>query len=271
MLAVQRLLPEQALRAFVHSYVQRESWFHTTEFVEPVVARLGSILEFQFADPYDVPLYGIEKPNPSAPITVIGPITERRARIVIRGHVEALSIIFQPLGLHTLFGVPVSPFADLGFEGHGVLGEGVSKLHERLGNTNSFSERTELLNLFFRNRLAHAATRAPASAVLNLLMSPDKPMKVSDVARWAGISPRQLERLALQHIGMPPRMITRIARFQRAMRMKLQGSPSWTEVAYAADYHDQMHMIRDFRAFSGDSPVRILNQSAPEHLSRLGL
>lgn len=105
--------------------MQRESQANSPEFAEPVVARLGSILEFQFADPCDVPIYGLELPHPSVPITVIGPITERRARIVIRGHVEALSVLFQPLGLHNLFGVPVSPLADAGFEGHGLLGRSV--------------------------------------------------------------------------------------------------------------------------------------------------
>ena len=271
MLAVHQSLPEEELRAFVHSYVQRKSRLDGTEFVEPVIARLGSILEFQFADPYDVPIYGVEQPNPSVPVTVIGPITERRARIVIRGHVEALSVLFQPLGLHTLFGVPVSPLADLGFEGHGLLGPDVSQLYERLGNAGNFLERTQLLNLFFRNRLAHLRTRDPATAALKLLMSTNQPMRVSDAASQAGLSSRQLERVSLQRVGIPPQMITRIARFQRAIRMKLQSSSSWTEVAYKANYHDQMHMIRDFRAFASDSPGRIFGQMQRDHLSRLGL
>ncbi len=271
MLAVNTSLPEERLRPFVHSYVQRESHLHGTELVEPVVARLGAILEFQFADPYDVPLYGIDRPNPSLPITVIGPITERRARIVIRGHVEALSILFQPLGLHAVFGTPVSPLADLGFEAPGVLGQGVSELYQRLGNAGTFRERTHLLNLFFRSRVADIAAHDSASAALRLLISADQPIRVADAARHAGLSSRQLERLSLQRVGMPPQRMMRVARFQRAMRMKLASRSSWTEVAYAANYHDQMHMIRDFRAFSGNSPVAILRQSAPDHLSRLGL
>lgn len=271
MLAVYQSLPDERLRPFVHSYVQRESRLHGAELVEPVVARLGSILEFQFAEPYDVPLYGIEKPNPSVPITVIGPITERRARIVMRGHVEALSILFQPLGLHTLFGVPVSLLADLGFEGHSILGRAVSELYERLGNTNSFLKRTQFLNSFFASRLELLASRDSASAALRLLMFPGSLITVSDVARRAGLSARQLERHALQRVGMPPQKMMRISRFQQAMRLKLEDGSNWTEVAYAAEYHDQMHMIRDFYAFAGDSPVRTLKQSAPDHLGRLGL
>lgn len=250
--------------------MQRESHARGPELVEPVVARLGSILEFQFADPYDIPFYGVDLPNPSVPITVIGPITERRARIVICGYVEALSILFQPLGLHSLFGVPAWPLANLGFEGHCILGRSVSELYQRLGNENSFVERERLLNQFFVQRLASVRTRHLAGGALTLLMMPDRRMTVSDAAHQAALSPRQFERLSLQYVGMPPQTIRRVARFQRAMRMKFERSASWTEVAYAAEYHDQMHMIRDFRAFSGDSPGRTLKQLEPYHLSRLG-
>jgi AraC-like DNA-binding protein len=271
MLTVHQLPPDERLRTCVHLYVQREAHLQGAELVEPVVARLGSILEFQFADPFNVPYYGIDTPNISPLIAVIGPITERRARIVIRGHVQALSVLFQPLGLHTLFGVPISPLANFGFEGHGVLGGTVSELYERLGNAKSFPERKHLLDRFFLKRLIHSRPKDAVTTALTLLMSADERLRVSDVARRVGLCSRQLERLSSQYVGMPPQMFMRIARFQKAIRMKLEGSKPWTEVAYAAEYDDQMHMIRDFRAFAGNSPVRALQQIEPEHLSRLGL
>jgi AraC-like DNA-binding protein len=271
MLTVHNAAPDHRLRPFIRSYVQRESHLKGTELVEPVVARLGAVLEFQFADPYEVPIYGIDKPNPSAPITVIGPITWRRARILIRGHVEALAVLFQPLGFHALFGVPVSPLADEGTEGHSLIGPSVSALNERLGNAASFQERTQLLNIFFLNRLTQVRPLDSVGMALERLIAPGRQITVSEVARQAGISPRQLERLSLQYAGMPPQTMMRIARFQRALRLKVEGNPSWTDVAHGTDYHDQMHMIRDFRAFASNSPVRAFEQFKPGHLSRLTL
>lgn len=93
MLTHQTAVPANRLRPFIRSYVEREAYLAPKmELSEPVVARLSAILEFQFADPYDVPLYGLDKKNPSEPIAVIGPITWRSARIVIRGHVHALAL-----------------------------------------------------------------------------------------------------------------------------------------------------------------------------------
>ena len=49
MLTVQSAPPELALRPFVRAYVQREAHLGSHELVEPVVARLGVMLEFEFA------------------------------------------------------------------------------------------------------------------------------------------------------------------------------------------------------------------------------
>jgi AraC-like DNA-binding protein len=271
MLTVQNAHPDPRLRSFIRSYVQRESHLKGTELIEPVIARLGAALEFQFADPYEVPFYGIDKSIQSVPITVIGPITYRRARILIRGHVEALAVLFQPFGFHALFGVPLSPLADEGTEGHSVIGAAVSVLNQRLGNVSSFQERTQLLDSFFLNRLTQIRPSDSVSRSLQLLIAPGRLVTVSEVARQAGLSSRQLERMSLQYAGMSPKMLAKIARFQRALRLKVEGSSSWTEVAHATDYHDQMHMIRDFRALAGTTPVRAFEQIEPDHLSRLAL
>lgn len=272
MLTHRSAVPDNRLRPFVHTYVEREAYLAAgVELAEPVVARLSAILEFQFADPYDVPIYGLVGKNQSRPITVIGPITWRRARILIQGHVQALAVVFKPLGFHALFGVPVSPLTDEGVEGHALLGGSTSALYERLGNAKSFQERAGLLDDFFVRRL-DSLRRAPTAALgLKHLIASAHPVPITDVVRQAGVSERQLERIALQQAGMSPLMMRRIARFQRALRLKLASGRPWTDIAHAADYYDQMHMVREFRALAGAAPGATLRQLSPGHISRLVL
>lgn len=268
---MQRAVPDERLRQFVRCYVQREAYTGGDELVEPVVARLCSILEFQFAGPYDVPIYGIDQPNPSKPITVIGPITSRQARIVICGHVQALAVIFQPLGLHAMFQVPVASFSDIGTEGHSLLGKSVSSLFEKLGNAESFQKRAEFLDRFFLERLHIIPQRTRVNLALKRLTSPVSRMPIAHIARRAGISDRQLERIALQQLGMSPQTVQRIARFERALRLKIESGHSWTEIAYAAEYCDQMHMVREFRAFAGNPPGDAFGQMTSTDISRQAL
>ena len=90
--------------------------------------------------------------------------------------------------------------------------------------------------------------------------------RVADVARQMGVGLRQLERRSLAYAGVAPKTLTRISRFSHALQLRADRSITWTEIAYAAQYHDHMHMIRDFREFAGEAPTSALQEIAPEHL-----
>jgi|SRR5271163_645991 len=269
MFSVQSTRPDPRLTAFVRSYVQREAHPEGTEMVEPVVARLGTMLEFQFASPYEVPIYGTDCFDPCPRTVIVGPITYRRVRLVIRGHVQALAVLFEPLGFYGLFGVPVAPLAEGGTDAPAVLGPAISAFRERLGNAGAFSERVHLLNEFLLDRLGRSRSVDHVAGAFRALIASGPLVRVGEVARQTGLCSRQLERKSLEYTGVTPKMLTRVARFQRALHMKTQANLSWTEVAHSLEYHDQMHMIRDFHAFAGDSPERAVEHIAPDHLIRL--
>jgi methylphosphotriester-DNA--protein-cysteine methyltransferase len=60
-------------------------------------------------------------------------------------------------------------------------------------------------------------------------------------------------------VGVSPKLYARIARFEAALESKaLSTSDSWTDVAHHLGYFDQMHLIHDFKEFSGDIPTNLL-------------
>jgi AraC-like DNA-binding protein len=266
MLTVQSAPPEPILKPFIRTYVQREARLGSHELVEPVLARLGVMLEFEFAGSYEVRNYGTETVEEPNNISIIGPQSWRRSRLIIRGHIESLVVMFQPCGFHALFGVPTEPLAQTGTEGHSVLGPAVSRLHQSLGNAHSFSERKRMLDAFFRRQLEMAHPKDPVQKALHLLATPGNNLKVADVADQMGINVRQLERRSLAYAGVSPKTLRRISRFSHALSLRTERSFNWTQIAYAAGYHDQMHMIRDFREFAGEAPTSALQEIVPEHL-----
>ena len=60
---------------------------------------------------------------------------------------------------------------------------------------------------------------------------------------------------------MNPKMFARILKFSKAYRLH-ESCPQlhWTQIAHEAGYHDQMHMIRDFKTFAGVNPSVIEQQ-----------
>ena len=266
MLDVETARPHPLLARYVRAFVQRDFRMRGAEAVEPVVARLGMMLEFQFRDPYWIPSFSDDSENPCAPITVIGPISHRRVRLIVRGNISALAVVFDPSGFYRLFGVPASPLAERGTEGHAVLGTGVSKLYERLGNLSVFSRRVSLLNEFFLERLQRSTSRPSLLEGFRPFLQGGNHRTVGQVSKQIGVSRRMLERKSLEYFGVPPTMLTRISRFQRALTLSAGGAASWLQVAHASDYYDQMHMIRDFHAFAGGPPVKSFASIAPHHL-----
>ena len=69
------------------------------------------------------------------------------------------------------------------------------------------------------------------------------------------MSVRQVDRLFARHVGIPPKVVARILRFQGALRalMRDPGCPL-ADVAANAGYFDQAHFVRDFRQMSGGVP-----------------
>jgi AraC-like DNA-binding protein len=266
MLRIATAHPHPGLTPYVHAFVQRDFRMGREEAVEPVVARLGMMLEFQFRDPYLIPSFSDDSENPCSPITVIGPISSRRVRLIVRGTVSALAVIFEPAGFHQLFGVPSAPLAERGTEGHSVLGPDVSHLYERLGNAASFVRRVNILNAFFLDRLQRTSNRPQVLHGFRPLLAGGQNAGVARIAKQIGMSTRQFERKSLEYFGLSPIMLSRVARFQKALALSSSQNTTWLQVAHAADYYDQMHMVRDFRAFAGGSPTKALASIESHHL-----
>jgi len=266
MLFVEYAYPSAELRPFLYGYVQRTSEPDKPAIVEPVVGRAGSMLEFHFADPFNVPAYGIERLNLSVPITIIGPITARKVRIIIQGRVESLTVLFRPLGFFAHFGIPLASFAGTGIDGSGVLGAPILRLHEQLGNLALFADRVRALDAFFTQKIRRFGALHPAHRALQLLGSTSALRTLRNVSEEVGISTRQLERISLDLIGVTPKVFSRLSRFQKALRLRQTTDENWTWIAHAANYYDQTHMVREFREFAGDTPDRSIREVSSDHL-----
>src|SRR6185295_20383896 len=78
---------------------------------------------------------------------------------------------------------------------------------------------------------------------------------VDALASRCNLSGRQLERRFLDDVGLPPKRLARIVRFQRALAV-LSARERGADLAFRLGYADQAHFIRDFREFAGHTPMQ---------------
>ena len=86
---------------------------------------------------------------------------------------------------------------------------------------------------------------------------------IDALAASLGSSVRRLQRRFGVQVGVSPKMLARIRRFQRVFSAWRQDPRSLAVVAMQCGYFDQPHLIRDFRDFAGRAPAAFL-ASQPE-------
>jgi len=147
-----------------------------------------------------------------------------------------------------------------------VLGPDVSGLYEGMGNAPSFVRRVSMLNAYFLDRLRRSPDQSGLLHGFRPLLEGGPHAGVARIAKACRHEHASAQTKITGILGLPPSMLNRIARFQRALALGSRPNISWLEVAHAADYYDQMHMIRDFRAFADGPPTRAFASIDPHHL-----
>jgi AraC-like DNA-binding protein len=108
--------------------------------------------------------------------------------------------------------------------------------------------------------LAQGAVCTEAMALVDRLVakaqSDPSLVRVELLASQAGVSARSLHRLFERHVGVNSKWVVRRARVQEAAERVARGADvDWAAVAQELGYHDQAHLIRDFRAQVGETPA----------------
>ena len=249
------------LAQFVRFYAHQEASLGDTSLVQPIPARATPVVEFQFGDPCQI--HWCDRPlvEKSPHAVIVGLQTHRRVRLQMTGTVDSFAIFFQPTGLHRMFSLPMHELTNTDQDTRAVFGAWVRELEQRLGESRSFEDRVRIANTFFLRRCSALPSPDGITASAMSVLHRRGSVQVPALAQQACMSLRQFERRFTREIGLPPKLYARIARFESALESKaLSTADSWTNVANRLGYFDQMHMIKDFKEFSGEIPTSLLIQ-----------
>lgn len=182
------------------------------------------------------------------------------------GSAYCVQVNLTPLGALRLFHLPQSELADRTISLDEILGaEGcalVNELHDAVG----WPERFALLDRFIARRFAAAReTSAAVNEAWASLARHHGRVSIVEIARSIGVSRRHLARLCRSELGMTPKSLARILRFDHARKLaRTVPRLGWAELACEAGYADQAHLVREFHALSGLTPSELLRRDRIE-------
>jgi len=194
---------------------------------------------------------------------VVGQMTQS-VLVSPTGPVQLLGIRFAPGGSLPFFPVPpgeltnrIAPLNDiaraLDRELSGRAYE-VRELAEKIGVVET---------LLIRRMNAKEDRGASLRKAISEIVSSGGQTSVDRLAKDLGVSCRQLERRFVGEVGIGPKLLCRILRFQQVFRAVEQADKNWARIAADCGYHDQAHLIRDFRQFAGQTPSVLFEHLTP--------
>jgi len=173
-----------------------------------------------------------------------------------------IQINFTPLGARRFFGRPMSELTDSMVGLDDVLGlEGIA-LREQLGNARDWSTRFAIAETFVATRLTEASeTPAEIAWAYDRITASGGRMRIASLADRLGWSRKHLAGTFSNLIGVGPKTLSRIVRFNRALGLSRQGENDWADIAADCGYADQAHLVREFRDLAGQTPTTLSVQA----------
>ena len=174
------------------------------------------------------------------------------------GAEQLLGARLQPGVVFALLEIPAYQLVERREPLRSFLGSEADELEVRLGGADCTQERFDILESFLEQKLTNIKLDDRVSKALSLIAESAGSMRIVELARACGVSARQLERLMRQWVGLSPKRLARIARFQAALGCVTAEPPRhWTDVAAEQGYFDQSQLIHEFADLAGATPKRL--------------
>jgi AraC-like DNA-binding protein len=172
------------------------------------------------------------------------------------GTLALLGVRFHPYGAGPLIAVPQSDLAGLTLDIDDLSPNLSRALRAVRDQTDDVRTAVPLVQRVLERGVADRRLDVRLQVAARTLIDGNGATSIDVVAEGVGLTRRHLERLFLNAVGIPPKRLARIARFQKALRLldAADGRRRGATTAAECGYADQAHFIREFRQLAGCSP-----------------
>lgn len=179
------------------------------------------------------------------------------------GSARCLQIDLTALGARRLLGVPMDELADVSVAIDDVIGRFGAQLVQRVGECPDWPTRFAVVDAAIRTRLAQSTpVDAGVAWSMQRISASHGATAIGELAAELGWSHRRLIARYRDAVGLPPKAVARIVRFERLTAL-LAADPDadWADSALRCGYFDQAHLARDVRELAGITPTQLRAQT----------
>nr|WP_237543467.1 helix-turn-helix domain-containing protein [Streptomyces sp. SID5594] len=253
--------PAPALRRYVRSYVGFDlRGFPAGVHCGPPGRVLTAVISL--SDPLGIGA-GVVDGSPVTPFgSVAGGLMCRSVAIHHDGRQHGVQVSLTPLGARAVYGMPAAALSHRLVPLDELLGALGAELVDRLRAAPTWAARFALLDEVFLRAVGRgdgdplSRVRPEVAEAWRRLVAARGRVQVGAVATELGWSRRYLTERFRDEVGLTPKTFARVLRFEHAHGLATAHDPlPWADVATVSGYADQAHLVRDWREFTGRSPM----------------
>lgn len=217
-------------------------------------------LIFNLADPFR--RYHPDGAIEVQPRTLIVGQMRRFVMVQPLGRVKLFGVRFRPAGAGPFLGAPLDAFTGPIVSLEQAWNRAGRELSERIESARSTADRWRWVENELIERLArHRSVDPLIDRAVELIVRRTGIVSMERLHQELGTSGRQLQRRFRTHVGISPKRLCRILRFQGVFTaIGRRRTAGWGLVAADCGYHDQAHLIHEFKEFAGQSPAAYLRE-----------
>jgi AraC-like DNA-binding protein len=191
--------------------------------------------------------------------------TTRYAEINLSGKFNTVGVYFQPNALQCIFGNNAEELTDSCLDINLFAKKQGFNLSDQLAGITTASGKVEALIDYLSAQMVHnhnRENRAMEYAMLQISQSKGT-IPLKQLQDYLQQSERSFLRNFKQYTGIPPKLFSRICRFQSSLqKLRKTDFNKKYDISYEQDYADQSHFIRAFKEFAGLSPNQYQKQAS---------
>ncbi|HUL24970.1 MAG TPA: helix-turn-helix transcriptional regulator [Streptosporangiaceae bacterium] len=184
--------------------------------------------------------------------------------IVHDGTQRGVQLALTPRGSRALLGLPAAALAQGVWPLEEVIGRRAHELADRLASAPGPAGRARVLDTVLARWAVAADYPAAVDAAWRRLAASAGRLPVASVAAGIGLGRRHLGQLVRTELGLTPKTVARILRFDHACRCLRSGrTTALAETAVMCGYFDQAHLTSEWKQLGGCTPGEWMSEELP--------